>query len=128
MKAKRLSHKAKLGRDPGFATTRATKLAAHHRWKIRPGTCIVKRKFLVHFGRLGPIFSGSVKLTRSNLVAALRQCQGNAKDAALILGVSRQAVYLAVRRFGIRRREPTEAISERMRRAARARWDRRPAA
>jgi hypothetical protein len=71
-----------------------------------------------------------MKLTRRTVRAALVSSEWNVRAAAAALGVTRQAVYLAIERFKIRRRaEAPEVVSERNQRAARARWDRRqPAA
>jgi hypothetical protein len=66
-----------------------------------------------------------MKLTRETVRAALISAEWNVRAAAEALGVTRQAVYLAVERFKIRRRaEAPEVVSERNQRAARTRWDR----
>jgi DNA-binding NtrC family response regulator len=62
---------------------------------------------------------------REKVLNALDAACWNVKEAAAVLGVSRQAVYDAMRRFGIERlpsQEDRALISERARRSAYARW------
>jgi transposase len=70
--------------------------------------------------------------SREQVLRALRAAHWNVKEAAAALRVSRQAVYDAMRRFGIERKPSQEdpaVVSERARRSANARWerDRQPA-
>ena len=56
-------------------------------------------------------------IDRDQVNAALAASKGRVASAAAALGVSRQAVYEAISRYGLRRRKETRAEkSERMRR------------
>ena len=60
-------------------------------------------------------------LSKTRVKLALRAADWVVADAASSLGVSRQAVYLAIERFGIKR-QPQPDLGEKRRRAALASW------
>jgi DNA-binding NtrC family response regulator len=55
---------------------------------------------------------------------ALRTTRNNVKEAAALLGISRQALYGRMRRFGIKIELTQERIRERSLRANEVRWAR----
>lgn len=81
--------------------------------KIVPPVSFVKR-FLQKVS-LRPIFSGSMDATEQETRRALKRTRNNVTEAAAALGISRQAVYLRLRRYGIR----IELTAERRRERAR---------
>lgn len=62
-----------------------------------------------------------MKLSRGDVVKALKDHRGCVREAAGALGVTKQAVYYAVERFKIRKPKQPD-ISEKRRKAALARW------
>lgn len=60
-------------------------------------------------------------LSRTRVTLAMRAADWVVADAAKALGVSRQAVYDAMERFGIKR-QPQPDLGEKRRRAALASW------